>query len=175
MLSRHLKCSVFVLFMIVLAGFLVSAPAAYAKEKDTLDLDKVPQKVMDGLKARFPKAEIHKWTQEKEDSLVIYDFEFKQDGKKFEADVKEDGSIFNWEKAIKAQDLPKAVREAVEAEYPKSELKEIMQITAVNEGKEALEGYEIVLETAADEEVEVMVAPEGKILEDSGKKKEQEK
>ena len=52
-----------------------------------------------------------------------------------------------------------------------STMKEIMAITAINDGKEALEGYEIVLETADKKDVEVMVAPGGKILEDSGETK----
>lgn len=42
-----------------------------------------------------------------------------------------------------------------------------MVITAIKDGKDVLEGYEIVLETANKKEVEVMVAPDGKILEES--------
>jgi hypothetical protein len=145
------------------------------KPQVDLQLDKIPQVVMDGLKARFPKAEIHKWTEEKEDAIVVYDIEFEQEGWKFEADVKEDGSIHNWEKAIEIKDLPEAVKKAVETEYPKSTIKEIMETTAVNDGKDALKGYEIALETADMKQVEVTVAPDGKILEDSGEKKPEEK
>ncbi len=141
------------------------------KAKDDLELDKIPEVVMDALKAKFPKAEIHKWTKEKEDDIVIYDIEFKQEGRKFEADIKEDGSIHNWEKEIAAEDLPDAVKMAVATKYSKATIKEIMEITAVSDGKDALEGYEIVLETADKKEVEVTVAPDGKILEDSGEKR----
>ena len=42
-----------------------------------------------------------------------------------------------------------------------------MQITSMESGTDALEGYEIVLETAENKEVEVTVAPDGVILEDS--------
>src|SRR5262245_54758626 len=80
------------------------------------DLDKIPKAVMAALKAKFPKAEIDKWTKEKDE----YDIEFKQEGRKFEADIKEDGTIVNWEKAIAAKDLPEAVTSAVEKKYPKS-------------------------------------------------------
>jgi hypothetical protein len=41
-----------------------------------------------------------------------------------------------------------------------------MVITAVKDGKDALEGYEIVIETADKKEVEVTVAPDGEILEE---------
>jgi hypothetical protein len=145
------------------------------KPQVDLQLDKIPQVVMDGLKAKFPKAEIYKWTEEKEGDMVVYDIEFKQEGWKFEADIKEDGSIYNWEKAIEIKDLPEAVKKAVETKYPKSTMKEIMEITAVNDGKDALEGYEIALETADMKEVEVAVAPDARILEDSGEKKPEEK
>jgi hypothetical protein len=141
------------------------------KGEEDLELDKIPEVVMHTLKAKFPKAEIHKWTKEKEGEIVVYDIEFRQVGRKFEADIKEDGTIHNWEKAIEAKDLPTAVKKAVEQKYPESILKEIMVITAVKDGEDALEGYEIVLETADKKELEMMVAPDGKILEDSGEKK----
>jgi hypothetical protein len=158
--------------MAVLAMAVLPQSADPAQEKTKLNLDKIPKKVMNTLKAKFPKAEIHKWTREKEGDIVIYDIEFKQEGRKFEADIKEDGTIHNWEKEVAVQYLPDAVKKAVEKKYPNSVLKEIMEITAVKNGKDEREGYEIVLETAGKKsEVEVMVAPDGRILEDSGKKK----
>ncbi len=141
------------------------------KAKDELESDEIPKVVMDALKAKFPKAEIHKWTKEKEGNIVVYDIEFKQEGRKFEADIKEDGMIHNWEKEIAVKDLPDAVKKAVQEKHPKFTPQEIMEITAVKDGKDELEGYEIVLETADKKEVEVTVAPDGKILEDSGEKK----
>lgn len=85
------------------------------------------------MKAKFPKAEIHKWTKEKEGDIVVYDIEFQQEDRKFEADIKEDGTIHNWEKQIPVKDLPDAVRKAVETKYPKAALKEVLAITAVKE------------------------------------------
>ncbi len=170
MSTCHFKCAVAGLFMVLFAGLLLAQPAARAPDKDKLGLDKIPKKVMDALKAKFPKAQIHKWTKEKEGEIVVYDIELKQEGRKFEADIKEDGTIHNWEKEIAAKDLPKAVKKAVEKKYPKSVLKEIMAITAVKDGKDLPDGYEIVLETADKKGVEVTLAPDGKLLEDSGKK-----
>jgi len=160
----------------LLAGLLLAEPGARAQDqKDKLDLDKIPKAVMDALKAKFPRAEIHKWTKEKEGGDDIYDIEFKQAGRKGEADIKADGTILNFEKEMAAKDLPKAVTAAVEKKYPKSVLKEIMEITEVKDKVEKLHGYEIVLETAAKKEVEVTVAPDGKILEDTGEQKEEKK
>ena len=137
--------------------------------QEEVQLAEIPQVVMDALKAKFPEAVIDKWTIEKEDDIVIYDIEFKQQERKFEADIKADGSIHNWEQAISAEDLPDVVRQAAEKAYPDALLKEIMMITAVADGQDALEGYEIVLQTADDKEVEITVAPDGTLLEDSGK------
>jgi uncharacterized membrane protein YkoI len=129
----------------------------------------IPQVIMDALKAKFPEALIDKWTREKEGDIVVYDIEFKQLGQKFEADIKEDGSVHNWEQAIAAEDLPEAVKLAAEKAYPNAALEEIMMIKAVVDGQDAVEGYEIVLQTADEKEVEITVAPDGTVLEDSGR------
>jgi hypothetical protein len=141
------------------------------KVKNDLELDKIPKVVMEALKARFPQAEIHKWTKEREGDIAVYDIEFKLEGWKFEADIKEDGTIHNWEKEIADIDLPETVKRAVETKYLTSIIKEIMEITAVEDGGDALEGYEIVLVTADKKEVEVTVAPDGIIVEDAGETK----
>jgi uncharacterized membrane protein YkoI len=143
------------------------------KTDDKLDVDKIPGKVMDALKARFPEAKISKWTREEESELVVYDIEFEQAGRKFEADIKEDGAIHNWEKAIQAEDLPEIVKKSVLERYAQSTITEIMEISAVQDGKDVLLGYEIVIETADKNVFELTVAPEGEILEDSGKKPEE--
>jgi NADPH:quinone reductase-like Zn-dependent oxidoreductase len=159
-----------------LAVLVLAVPAVRAQDKDKLDLDKIPKKVMDALKAKFPKAEIRKWTQEKEGADLVYDIEFTENGRKCEADIKEDGTYVNFEKEIAAKDLPKAVMEVVEKKYPRATLKEVMEITEVKGKDEKLEGYEIVLETADKKEVEIPVAPDGKVLEDStDEKKKAEK
>jgi hypothetical protein len=164
----------FPIFPIILLLCLVFSCEQQAKEAKVetkadapMELDKIPTVVMAALKAKFPDAEIHKWTREEEGDITVYDIEFKQKDRKFEADIKEDGSIHNWEKEIAATDLPEAVKTAVEERYVKSTHEEIMEITAVKDGQDVLEGYEIVLKTAEGEEVEVTVAPDGEIVEES--------
>lgn len=167
-----LRSTIFLLILLLcfLFGCGKKAEVAVTEKTaaDPLQLDKIPQVVMDGLKAKFPNAEIHKWAKEEEGEIIVYDFEFKQDGGNFEADIMEDGTIHNWEKAIADTSIPEAVMKAVGEKYPEATLQEIMEITAVTEGVDALEGYEVVLITVDSVEVEVMVAPDGEILEDSG-------
>src|SRR6476469_6409090 len=57
---------------ILLAGFVLTGTASSADEKE------IPKKVMDALRAKFPKAQIDKWTKEKEGDAVVYDIEFKE-------------------------------------------------------------------------------------------------
>lgn len=161
--QRLLALSLFV----ILAGFVVA--------DDPKDLEKIPKAVMDALKAKFPKAKIEKWSKEKEEGKVVYDIEFKQDGRKAEADIFEDGTIHNFEKQFDAKDLPKAVKDAVEKKYGKSKMKEVMEITEVKDKKEVHGGFEIVITTADNKEVELTVAKDGKILEDSTDKKDEKK
>jgi hypothetical protein len=153
----------------VLAALCLTPAAVRAQER--LDPNNLPKKVADALKARFPKAEVHQATREQEGDTVLYDLEFTQEGRKFEADILEDGRIDNWEQQISAADLPAAVTRAVERRYARSSLKEIMAITVVKGATEALEAYEIVLQTAEGKDVEVTVAPDGTIMEDAGTEK----
>src|SRR5262245_45113273 len=127
MMTHHLPKRVLGLFSVAITGLLLAAAAAPPQDqKDKLNLDKIPKAVMDTLKAKFPKAAIHKWTKEKELGKVVYDIEFKQGDRKFEADIFEDGTIHNWEQEVAAKDLPEAVTKAVEKRYPKATIKEIM-------------------------------------------------
>ena len=75
-----------VLLLTLIAVCLVTVSPAAVPEKDVPDLEKIPTEIMNALLVKFPKAVIHKWTQEKEGDIVIYDIEFQQEGQKFEAD-----------------------------------------------------------------------------------------
>jgi hypothetical protein len=164
MIACRLRCLAGGLAVAILTGLVLTATVARAQEKDKLDLDKIPKAVMDALRSKFPKPEITKWEKATEKGDVIYDIEFKYKGRKCEMDVKEDGTIINIEREIKAKELPTAVTRAVDKKYPKATLKEIMEIKEVKGKKEILEGYELVLETADRKNVELTVAPDGKIV-----------
>jgi len=157
------------------ALFVFVATRPVGAQEQAVPVDKIPKAVMNALLAKFPKAKIDKCTKAKEGNDIVYDIEFKQEGRKCDADIKEDGTFINYEKAIEAKDLPKAVREAIEKKYPKATMKEIMQETEVKGKEEKLSAYEVVLVTAEKKELEVRVSPEGKILEDTGEKKPEEK
>ena len=167
---RHTFIRIGACLLLLFVG-IVPVPA----QEEAVPLDQIPKKVMDALRSKFPNAKIDKCTKAKDGNDVVYDIEFKQEGRKCEADIKEDGTYINYEKAIEAKDLPKAVRAALEKRYPKSTMKEIMEETEVKGKQEKLSAYEVVLTTADSREVEVRLAPDGMILEDTGAKKEVKK
>ena len=150
-------------------AFLLFVGTAHVRaQEEVVPQDKIPRAVMTALLGKFPKAKIDKCTKAKEGNDVVYDIEFKQDGRKGEADIKENGTYINYELAIEAKDLPKVVRDAIDRKYPKATLKEIMEETEVHRKDEKLSAYEVVLVTADKKELEVRLSPDGKILEDTG-------
>jgi hypothetical protein len=163
-------------FLLSFALCLVVGAREVRAQEEKVPLDKIPKAVMDALDAKFPKAKIEKCTKAKEGDAVVYDIEMKQaNGKKAEADIKEDGTYINYEKEIAADDLPKAAREAIEKKYPKATFKEILAETEVKGKDEKLAAYEVIVETADKKEIEVKVSPDGKILEDEGDEKKDKK
>ena len=128
----------------------------------------LPKKVHEALHAKFPKVELGTQSKETEDGKTVYDVEFTQEGTKFEADFFEDGTILNWEQEMAASALPAAVKTALEAKYPGATAGTVMAVTGVKGGKDVLEGYEVMLKGKDGKESEVMIAPDGKIIEEGG-------
>jgi hypothetical protein len=160
-----------VVFLAAFALFSLIVTGGLPTQEESVPPDKIPKAVMDALLSKFPKAKIDKCTKAKEDDAVVYDIEFKQEDRKCEADIKEDGTYINYEKAIAAKDLPKAVSDAIQKRYPKCTLKEIMEETEVKGKEEKLSAYEVVVVTADKKEEELRLSPDGKILEDTGAEK----
>jgi hypothetical protein len=150
------------------AMFLSIGAATVRAQEEAVPVDRIPKAVMNSLLGKFPKAKIDKCTKAKEGNDVVYDIEFKVEGRKTEADIKENGSFINYEQAIEAKDLPKVVKDAVDKKYPKATWKDVMEEKEIHGNEEKLSAYEVTLVTAEKKEVEVRVSPEGKILEDTG-------
>ena len=141
--------------------------SAETQANDELTSDNIPDAVMEALKAKFPDAEIQKWEKEDEDDFVIYDIEFKQGDIKFEADIKQDGTIHNWEKEIESANLPEVIKKVIEDEYPDAELVKVMETSTVHDGNDVVEEYELVLRLADQQKIEITLAPNGELLEDA--------
>jgi uncharacterized membrane protein YkoI len=125
---------------------------------------------MDAVMKRFPGAEITSAERETENGKVVYDIELKHKGRKYEMDIKEDGTIIEIEKEVALKDVPAAVTRAVEAKYPKATIKEVMEVNKVNGTVETPDHYEITIETADKKKMEVIVSLDGKSVKAEGEK-----
>jgi len=141
------------------------ATAARADDKDKkVPLDKVPKAVMAAIKARFPGPDVTSVEKETENGQVVYDIELKHKGRKYEMDIKEDGTIIEIEKEVAAKDVPTAVANAVAAKYPKATIEEVMEVNKVKGKEETPDHYEVSLVTADKKKLEVEVSLDGKTV-----------
>jgi uncharacterized membrane protein YkoI len=158
-------------------GLLLLAPAGRADDKkagekkaEKLTADKLPKKVMDAVKERFPGAELTSIEKETENGQVVYDIELKHKGRKYEMDIKEDGTVIEIEKEVDLKDVPAALPKAIEAKYPRATIKEIMEVNKVKGKVETPDHYEVVIETADKKKKEVIVSLDGKTVKEEGEK-----
>ena len=158
---------------VVAVGLFMCAGAAPGGE-EKVPLDKLPQAVVDAVKAKFPKAKLVSAGKEEEDGKTVYEVAIKNEKQSIEVTLTPKGKIIEIEKQIAAKDLPKAVADALEAKYPKATYKMIEEIIKVKDDKEKLEYYEVLLVTAQNKKLEVAVAPDGKITKTEDKSKEKE-
>jgi uncharacterized membrane protein YkoI len=159
------------LLSLVTLGLLWSFLATVRADEEKVALDKVPKAVLDAVKGRFPDAKISGASREKEGDKTVYEITIKNKGQNIDVTLTPEGKIVLLEKEIAAKDLPKAVKMALDAKYPKAKFKLIEEVVKVKDGSEKLEYYEAHLVTAQAEPVEVEVAPDGKILKvEKGKK-----
>src|SRR5262249_21199685 len=140
--------------VVAVAGLVLLAARAGA-DGEKVPLDKIPKPVMDAVKARFPGCEITSAEKETMDGKVIYDIELKHNGKKYEMDIQEDGTVLEIEKEVALKDVPEAVKKAVEAKYPRSTIKEVMEVNKVKGKVETPDHYEVVIETAEKKKLEL--------------------
>lgn len=143
-----------------LAGSVAFASLAMGQEsKDKkLSPQDLPRPVMEAAMARLPGAQITAAEKENENGNVVYDLELTQKGRKFEMDVKEDGTIMEIEKEIKKPSA--AVIKAVKDKFPDAQIKIVMEVDAVKGKQETPQNYEVTLTTGGKEK-EVVVALDG--------------
>jgi uncharacterized membrane protein YkoI len=164
-MSRCIRC--LGAFLVAASVMLMAAAQGQDKDKpkaEKIALDKVPQKIMTAVMTRFPGAKLRSVEKEVEDGKVVFDVELTHQGRKYEMDIKEDGTIVEIEKEVAAKDLPKAVTTTLKSTYPKATIKEIMEVNKVNGTQETPDHYEVVLTTADGKTLEVEVSLTGKIL-----------
>ena len=139
--------------------------------EEAVPLDKLPKKVTEAVKSKFPKAELVKASKEDVDGKPGYEITIKAEDTTMDVTVTEDGKIVLIEKTITAKQLPKAVASAVEEKYPKATYKRIEEISK----DDKIEKYEILLVTTDKKTLEVTFDPKGKFLDEEKKETKEPK
>ena len=137
-------------------------PGGTKTKEEKITQDKLPKKVLQAVKSWFPEPEFTSLTKETTDGKVVYDLEFKYKGRKYEMDIKADGTVLEIEKEVAIKNLPAAVTAALKAKYAKARIKEAMEVNLVNGKNLKLDHYEVTLEMADGKTREVTVTPDGK-------------
>jgi hypothetical protein len=155
---RLMKCG-----LVIVTACIVGLFAGVRADEERIPLDKVPKAVMKAVKKRFPDAELVGAAKETEGGKTSYEVMLKDGGKNIDVILTPQGAITVIEKEIVAADLPKVVKNAIDKKYPDATVKKIEELIKVTNGKEKLEFYEFLLQTADKKTIEVKVPPDGKI------------
>jgi uncharacterized membrane protein YkoI len=151
--------------MVVVTGTMVRA------DEEKIPLDKLPTAVVKAIKAKYPKAKMVGAEAGDEDGKKQFEVELKNEGHDLEVTLSPEGKILVVEKVIPVKDLPKVVEEAVEAKYPKAEVKKVEEISK----KDKVTGYEVQLVTADKKKLEAEFDASGKFVEEEKVEKKDEK
>jgi hypothetical protein len=148
--------------LVIVVGIAMLGERSRAEEK-TLPPSQVPKAVLEAVKTRFPNAQLHHFAKETEGGKTEYEATVKVDGKKIDVMVTPEGAITLIEKVISKDELPQAVKDALEKNYPKATYKTLEEVTKVKDGKETIDFYEGQIETADAKKIEVKLAADGTI------------
>lgn len=140
---------------------------AGADHPQKLDPAQAPAPVAAAVESRFPGAQVTALEREKEHGQVVYDYELRQNGRKFETDVRADGTILEVEKQLLTADVPDGVTRAVRAKFPHAVIKDVMEVNKVSGDRETLDHYEVTLVGGKGKERELTVSTDGHVKEEA--------
>jgi uncharacterized membrane protein YkoI len=98
---------------VVILGPAWAAPGAADKPVPATK-PALPEAVAKAFRAEFPKGEIVKAEEEKENGVTVYDIEFTEAGVHREADIAADGTILEVSIAVEAKQVPEAALKAIQ-------------------------------------------------------------
>ena len=140
-------------------------------DSEKAPLDKLPNAVVESLKAKFPKAEMKEASKETTDGKTTFEVSIMDGKSKVDVNLKDDGTITGYEKAIEFKDLPKVVAATATAKYPKLTAKSVEMVYSVKDGKDTLEYYEAIYEIDG-KTVELEILADGKLKPEEKKPEE---
>ena len=128
------------------------------EDEETLSWDQIPAPVQRAIKEHAGDAKIEKIEKESEGGKLVYEAEFKTEGRETELKIAPDGTLLGMEQEISLDQAPEAVRGAIERQVGGAKITEIELET---EGGKTT--YEVEF-TRNGKEYELQIDPNGKIL-----------
>jgi hypothetical protein len=142
-----------------------------AASEESIDPKKLPQGVLEAAKKAFPDAEVVGTAKEKDGDKTVYEVELKLKGMTIDIMFSDKGVMELVEKQISLKSIPEAISAAVDKKYPKSTIKLAEELYKVADGKQTLDLFEVLIETADKNGVEVKLTTKGEIKEEEQKGK----
>jgi uncharacterized membrane protein YkoI len=146
---------------------LTAAPVTALLAEEKVPLDKLPKPVTDALKDKFPDAKLKKAVKETQGGETIYEVSLTFKDHKYTVECTPEGAIRQIDRELEPKELPAALTRALDDKYPKAHINFIEEVTL----KDKIERYEVTIVTADKKEIEVHLAPDGKILKEVNKDK----
>ena len=131
--------------------------------EESVDPKKLPNGILEAAKKAFPDAEVVGAAKEKDGDKTVYEVELKLKGMTIDIMFSDKGVMELVEKQIAIKSVPEAISGAVSKKYPKSTIKLAEELYKVAAGKQTLDLYEVLVETADKAEVEIKLTPKGEI------------
>ena len=156
-------------------GLLKDGGFKLAKIEVPLRDTALPDSVAKTFKATFPNAEILKAEVEAEDGIAVYDLEFKDGATEKETDITADGTMLEFTIVVDAEDVPAAAMKTVRRAARGSAIGRIeyIEISYETENGRVVKLPETVINyavemTKGDKTAEIVVNPDGTVVEPAG-------
>lgn len=125
-----------------------------------LSKGQVPKAVIDAFEKAYPNAKPPEFETETFEGRTVYEIEYKENGKEYEALYSADGIMVQKEEEIDGKSLPEPVAQAVKKAHPKAEIKEVEKLMKPDG---TITGYEVEIKSEG-KKTELELDVNGKIL-----------
>jgi len=143
------------------AALVTGFPAWAENENDEkLQMENLTAEVAEAIEAEAAGGVIAHISSETEDGKKTFEAKITLNGQTREIEVTPDGTLIETSQKITLAEVPDAVRSAFEAKAGGGEIEKVEKITAADHSVT----YEAEVEMARDEEIEVTVSADGKIV-----------
>ena len=128
-----------------------------------LDKKDVPSAAISSFEKAYPNAEAVEYVRENEDGKIEYEIRSGKKDSRLEVAYDEKGNLIKTEEIIATDALPEEVKQSLQGNYPKQEIKGAEKVTTAEEIQ-----YEVTLDNGSKRH-EIIFDQQGKVVSDTEK------